>query len=79
MGDELSFDISSLVTNQAQLWRELGPQVPCKCQFGAVQQKGDVKQLCFLHKTGTKANRFFHIACLQIDCMLNLYFKKEDI
>lgn len=45
--DELSFDISSLVTNQRSCDVNWAPQVLSKCQFGAVQQKG-MSQIMFL-------------------------------
>lgn len=68
MGDELSLDISTLATNQAQLCRELGTHnVLSRCQCLAVEQKENVKLLQFWHKPGTKANRFYS-ACLPADC-----------
>lgn len=61
VGDELSFDISSLVTNQDQLWCELGGhRVPSRCQSLAVGQKVNGKLLRFWHKTDAKANTFFY-------------------
>ena len=48
MGDELSFDISSLVTNQAQLWRELGPAGPLQVSVWGCAAEGGCQATVFL-------------------------------